>query len=102
MPAERILATLIHTSSRTLVLFSIAKGKQAFFWLGFLILTAIDSAYGAFLLAGNFGTGSDWVPFLICVPIGLVSIPIIRWCIHNWPAAMPSGAVKIAESEVAS
>lgn len=83
-PVERIIAILCHTSSRTLVVFSVVRKKQIYFWAGFLIMTAIDAIAGYAHLAGYVNAVSTWFIELALLPFAIVSIPIIKWCIKNW------------------
>ena len=89
-PVERIIAILCHTSSRALVLWGVARGR--WFWpfaAGFLIMTAIDSVAGYAHLSGQLGKISVWWIELAIAPAAVVSIPIVAWCIRNWPPADP-------------
>jgi len=83
-PVERIIAILCHTSSRALVVLSVVRKKQIYFWAGFLIMTAIDAIAGYAHLAGYVNTVSTWFIELALLPFAIVSIPIIKWCIKNW------------------
>lgn len=83
-PVERIIAILCHTSSRSLVLFAVAKKKYVYFWAGFLIMTAIDAIAGYVHLAGLLNKINMWWVELALLPFALISIPVIKWCIKNW------------------
>jgi uncharacterized membrane protein YhfC len=83
-PAERIIAILCHTSSRALVVLSVVRRKQIYFWAGFLIMTAIDSIAGYAHLSGYVGTVSTWWIELALVPFAVASIYIIKWYYENW------------------
>ncbi len=103
-PVERVVAILCHTSSRALTLLTVATGRWRYFWLGFAMMTAIDGIAGYFLLSGKVGTLSTWWIELAIVPFGLVSVPLISWCVHRWPTSFlppaesvvtPAGAVSV-------
>jgi len=81
---ERTLAILCHISSRTLVLYAVARKRYIYFWAGFLIMTAIDTIAGYFHLAGLLNRVSLWWVELSILPFAIISIPIIRWCVRNW------------------
>jgi hypothetical protein len=85
-PVERLICVLCHTSSRALVLLGVARGRWGwpFFW-GFLILTAIDSVAGYAHLTGILGKTSVWWIELAIAPAAVVSIPVLIWCVRNWP-----------------
>lgn len=84
-PVERALTILCHTSSRALVLLSVAKRRWSFFWYGFGIMTAIDTIPGVPYLTGTLGQFSVWWLELAVVPFALGSLPIIAWCLRRWP-----------------
>lgn len=83
-PVERVIAILCHTSSRALVLLGVLKRKYRYFWVGFIIMTAIDAIAGYVHLAGFLNRISMWWVELVLLPFALISIPIIKWCIKNW------------------
>jgi uncharacterized membrane protein YhfC len=86
-PVERVIAILCHTSSRALVLLGVAR--KSWFWpftWGFLIMTAIDSIAGYVHLSEQVGKMNTWWIELAIAPAALVSIPILAWCVRNWPA----------------
>jgi len=83
---ERIIAILVHTSSRTLVLLSVARRRWCFFWYGFLLLSAVDAIAGFVLVSDIASRVSIWWVELAIAPFALASVPIIRWCIRHWPA----------------
>ena len=83
-PVERIIAILCHTSSRALVVLAVAKKKQIYFWLGFLIMTGIDTIAGYAHLAGIVNTISTWWIELTLLPFAILSILIILWYFKNW------------------
>lgn len=82
---ERLIALLCHISSRALVLLSVAKNRLSYFWCGFLILTAVDAVAGYFDTSGQVMKINTWWIELAIAPLAIISIPIIRWCIRNWP-----------------
>ncbi len=83
-PVERVIAILCHISSRALVLLAVLKRKHIYFWLGFIIMTAIDAIAGYAHLAGLLNRISMWWIELALLPFALISIPIIKSCIKNW------------------
>ncbi len=84
-PIERTIAILCHTSSRVLVLLSVARHRWSYFWYGFLILTGIDTLAGWLHLSGNLGHMSMWWVELMLAPFAVASVPIIRGCLRRWP-----------------
>ncbi|MCX7427734.1 MAG: YhfC family glutamic-type intramembrane protease [Planctomycetia bacterium] len=99
-PVERIIAILCHVSSRALVLLGVARGR--WFWpfvAGFLIMTAIDAVAGYVYLAGLMGKISVWWIELAIAPAALLSIPILVWCIRNWPDRQPAAPVAAASGD---
>jgi len=84
-PVERVIAILCHTSSRALVLLGVARRRLRLFWWGFLIMTAIDSIAGFVHISGAIGKVSMWWAELALAPFAIVSVPIILWCLRNWP-----------------
>jgi nicotinamide riboside transporter PnuC len=83
-PVERIIAILCHTSSRALVVLSVVRKKQIYFWVGFLIMTAIDAIAGYAHLAGYVNTVSTWFIELALVPLAVASILMIKWYYEKW------------------
>jgi len=81
---ERVIAILCHTSSRMLVLFSVAGRRQRYFWAGFLLMTALDVIAGYFHLAGLINKISTWWVELLLVPFAILSVLIIRWMRQQW------------------
>ena len=84
---ERVIAILCHTSSRTLVLYGVARGRWWPFVAGFLLMTAVDAIAGYAILSGLVGQVNTWWIELAVAPFALVSIPIVVWCVRHWPAA---------------
>ncbi len=84
---ERMLAIACHVSSRALVLFGIARGKWWPAVAGFLLMTAVDAVAGFAILSGMVGRVNPWWIELAIAPFAVVSIPIVAWCVRNWPAA---------------
>jgi len=91
-PVERAMAILCHTSSRALVLMSVAKRRWSLFWYGFLIMTGIDGMAGYFHMTGAVGRISTWWIELSLLPFAALSVPIIGWCLRHWPAERNSVA----------
>ena len=90
-PVERVIAILCHTSSRALVLLSVARRRWAFFWYGFGIMTAIDAVGGAAHLSGALGRFSVWWLEAAIAPFAALSILVIAWCLRHWPPQTPPG-----------
>jgi uncharacterized membrane protein YhfC len=88
---ERTIAILCHTSSRTLVLFSVAKRRGAFFWYGFLLMTLLDGVAGFAYLSGAVTSISLWWIELAIAPFALASVLIIGWCLRHWPSPTQTG-----------
>jgi len=88
-PAERVVATVCHTSSRMLVLLSVVTRRWRFFWYGFLLSIGVDGLAGFLHLSGRVNEMSDWgveIPFL---PFAVASVLIIAWCARHWPVEQP-------------
>jgi len=98
-PVERVLAILCHTSSRALVLLGVARRRWSFFWYGFGIMTAIDAIAGVAYLTGALGQISTWWIELAIAPFALAGLPIIAWCLRNWPQQTPPAHEQVAEME---
>ena len=97
---ERIIAVLIHTSSRALVLLGVAQRRWSLFWYGFLLLTAVDAIAGFVLVSGLVDRVSMWWVELAIAPFAVASVPIIRSCTRHWPAetsAEPEPADRVSE-----
>jgi len=84
-PVERVMAVLCHASSRALVLMSVATGRRAFFWYGFLLMTGLDAVAGAAHITGRVGRINLWWVELAVLPFAIASIAVIRWCVRRWP-----------------
>lgn len=83
-PAERIIAVLVHASSRALVLLGVVHRKHMMVFWGFLIFTVLDGVAGAAHLSGKIGKISMWWVELAILPMALISIPILRSCHARW------------------
>jgi hypothetical protein len=86
-PAERIIAILCHTSSRALVLMSVATRRWTLFAWAFLLMTGLDAIAGYVHLSGGLGRMSAWWIELVLAPFAVVSVPIVLWCVRRWPGA---------------
>jgi len=85
-PVERVIAVLVHASTRALVLLGIAYRKAMMVFWGFWIFALLDSVAGAAQLSGKLGTFSLWWIELAILPFAIVSIPILRWCARSFPS----------------
>jgi uncharacterized membrane protein YhfC len=85
-PVERVIAILGHTASRVLVLRAVADRSWLGFWKGFGWLSAVDLVAGVALLTGMTTSGSLWLIELMILPFGVLSFPIIRWAVRDWPS----------------
>ncbi len=84
---ERMLAIACHVSSRALVLFGIGAGRRWPVVAGFLLMTSVDGVAGFAILSGLVGRINPWWIELAIAPFAVVSIPIVAWCVRNWPGA---------------
>jgi hypothetical protein len=84
-PVQRSIAILCHVSSRTLVLFGVARRRWAPVVYGFLFLTAVDAVAGYTHLAGWVGAISNWWFVLMLAPFAVISLPITTACVLQWP-----------------
>lgn len=82
---ERVIAILCHVAARLLALLAVASRRWSLFWYGFLLLSGVDGVATLLHLTGQVGTLSPWITEALLAPFGLVSIPIIRWCMVSWP-----------------
>ncbi len=89
---ERVIAILCHVASRTLALMAVATRRWVLFWYGFLLLSGIDAVAMYLHLSGSLSVLSFWTVEAMLAPFALVSIPITRWCIRNWPSEPQSSA----------
>ena len=85
-PVERISAVLVHASSRALVLLGLTYRRPMLVVWGFCIFALLDSVAGAAQLSGRIGTFSLWWVELAILPFGLISVPILRWCVEHFPS----------------
>jgi uncharacterized membrane protein YhfC len=88
---ERFIAILCHMSSRFLVLFALAQRKARYFWVGFLLMTALDAIAGYVHLAGLVNKISMWWVELTLLPFAVISIFIIKWVRKRWVSSDPEG-----------
>ena len=91
-PFERIIAILLHTTSRTLVLLGVVMRKYKMVFWGFLIFTLADGVVGAVIVSEKMGQFSMWWIELAVFPVVIISIPILRWCYRNGGSLDDSGA----------
>jgi hypothetical protein len=83
-PVERLIAILVHTSTRTLVLLGVTKGQPLMIRGGILLFTATDGVAGAFRAASGRRPQPSWWIELAVLPGALISIPILVWCYRRW------------------
>ncbi len=83
---ERIMAILVHTASRTLVLLAAAARRWSLFWYGLLLLTAVDAIAGYIHISELIGTLNLWWAELALAPIAVLSLWALRACIQVWPS----------------
>jgi hypothetical protein len=84
-PVERVIAVLVHASTRALILLGITYRKAMMVFSSFWIFALLDSIAGAAQLSGKLGTFSLWWIELAILPFGLIGVPILRWCIEHFP-----------------
>jgi len=84
-PVERVIAILAHTASRTLVLLGVTRRRWCFFWYGFLLLTVVDAIAGFAHLSGALSQVSVWWIEVAIAPFAVASVPIVGWCMKQWP-----------------
>jgi len=98
-PVERIIAVLVHASTRGLILLGITFRKPLMVFWGFLIFTSLDGVAGAALVSGSLGTISAWWIELALLPFALISVPILRWCSRRFPSRAPEQGGTTISSE---
>ena len=76
-PVERVIAVLVHASTRALILLGITYRKPMMVFWGFWIFALLDSIAGAAQLSERLGTFSLWWIELAILPFALVSVPIL-------------------------
>ncbi len=69
------------------MLLAVAQRRRVLFWYGFLLLSGADAFATYLYLTDQVGKISPWTIEAMLVPFGLVSIPIIAWCVKHWPIA---------------
>jgi uncharacterized membrane protein YhfC len=85
-PVERVIALLVHASTRALVLLGLTHHKAIMVFWGFWIFALLDSIAGGAQISGKLGDISLWWIELMLVPFALVSVPILRWCVRRFPS----------------
>jgi hypothetical protein len=81
---ERVIAILVHAATRALVVLGSAHRRPWMIFWGFVIFALGDALVTAFYLSGLGGKVSMWWLVLLYLPLGLVSIPILKWCYAHW------------------
>jgi hypothetical protein len=101
-PTERIIAILSHIGARTLVLYGVAVRRKALAWMGFWLLTLVDSVAGWFYLTGYVGGHNMWLVELSIAPLGILGALATAYCVNRWPAepAVEVTAVEEHKSQV--
>jgi hypothetical protein len=84
-PTERVIAILLHASSRVLILRSVAAGRARWFAYGFLLQVAIDAIAGYLHVSGEVTRMSPWAMEAMLAPLGLVSVPVLILGLRGWP-----------------
>jgi uncharacterized membrane protein YhfC len=82
---ERLIAIQCHIAARVIVLLAVARRQWVLFWGGFVLLSAVDALATYLYLTGQVSTLSPWTIEMMMAPFGLLSIPIIFWCVRHWP-----------------
>ena len=89
-PVERVIAILCHTATRSLILLGVARRRWSLFWWGFLIFAGLDGVAGLYHMGAFPAGASMWWVELSVLPFGLVSVPLILWCVRHWPGSEPA------------
>ena len=84
-PAERVIAILLHVSTRMLVLLAVVQHRWWLFWGGFGFFALGDGIAGYFLVSGILATTSVWWVEFTLLPVVVVSLLIIGICYRRWP-----------------
>jgi hypothetical protein len=84
---ERLITIPCHVSARAWALFGVARRSWPPFWLGFGVLTAVDTIAGWLYVSGKLGAISIWWIEVALLPFAIISIPLTRWAIRHWPAS---------------
>jgi uncharacterized membrane protein YhfC len=90
-PVERIIAILVHASTRALVLLGTAHRKPLMVVCGLLIFTFIDGVAGAAHLSGALATISVWWIELALLPFAIISVFVLKWCFSRWGPTTDAG-----------
>jgi hypothetical protein len=91
-PVERALAILCHIAARTTALYGVASRRWWPFWIGFALLSLVDTIAGWTYVAETLGTSSLWWLEAAIAPLAIVSIPLIGWAARRWPRSTPANA----------
>jgi len=94
-PVERVIAVLVHASTRALILLGLNHRKPMLVFWGFWIFALLDSIAGGAQLSERLGTFSVWWIELAILPFGLISGPILRWCTERYPGARSRSGVLV-------
>ena len=86
-PVERVIAILLHTSTRMLVLLAVVQRRRELFWYGFGLFTFADGLAGFAILSDVLTTRSLWWLELALLPVFVVSLVTITWSYRRWPKA---------------
>jgi uncharacterized membrane protein YhfC len=85
-PVERVIAVLVHASTRALILLGLTHRRPVLVFWGFWIFALLDSIAGMAQLSEKVGSISLWWIELAILPFGLISVPILRWCARSFPS----------------
>jgi hypothetical protein len=80
-PVERLLAMLVHVSSRALALLGVTYTRSTMVYGGLALFATVDGIAGAAILLGNTSIPfSPWWIELAISPIALLSVWVLRRC----------------------
>ena len=83
-PVERIIVVLCHASSRALVLLGTTHRRPWMVVGGFAIFALLDGIATAAIVRGGVDTAFIWLVEAAYLPLALVSIPILGWCLSHF------------------
>jgi uncharacterized membrane protein YhfC len=99
-PVERVIAILLHTSTRMLVLLAVVQRRRELFWYGFGLFAFADGIAGFVILSEALTTYSRWWLEFALLPVVVVSLAIIAWCYRHWPTVDDDAVTESALSGI--
>jgi uncharacterized membrane protein YhfC len=99
-PVERVIAILLHVSTRMLVLLAVVHRRRELFWYGFALFAFADGLAGFAIMTEVLTTRSVWWFEFALLPVVVVSLAIIAWCYRHWPTVVDNTVTESALSGI--